>query len=171
MSFCTQICLWCKLYQAAAHHSHLRSTSHTYLNHTQLHFWLCIKDRFENANCGTSDSDDDAVTQHHCITLTLINQLRVNSSINQMRVAFHQCPTCFELFSQREIESHAYACAEAWVDPIGHPNQIAETPSEEEPACYNLTDATSTLGESAEANLKLISSLRSLRQCELTDCQ
>ena len=27
--------------------------------YSKLHFWLCIKDEFENANCGTSDSDDD----------------------------------------------------------------------------------------------------------------
>ena len=90
-------------------------------------------------------------------------------------MAFHQCPTCFELFSQGEIESHADACAEAWVDPIGDPDHVAEIAVEEEPA-GNLEDDASTMGESAEAtacNLEtvrnIVCSLRSLCQCELTN--
>lgn len=60
----------------------------------------------------------------------------------------------------------------AWVDPIGDPDHVAETLGEEEPACY-LEDATSTLRESAEANLEtvrnVVSSLRSSCECELTN--
>ena len=40
MQFCTQICLRCQLYQAAAHHSHLESTSQTYLNHIQSYIFV-----------------------------------------------------------------------------------------------------------------------------------
>ena len=169
--------------------------------YSKLHFWLCIKEEFENANCGTSDSDDDDLCspsfEVHCrptastpglsldttvsqspsstnsgSTLALTSCKPSATCTNSTPVAFHQCPTCFELFSQREIECHADACAEAWVDPIGDPDQEVETPSEEELACY-LADATSTLRESAEANLETVrntvSSLRSLCQCELTN--
>ena len=48
----------------------------------------------------------------------------------------------------------------------GHPDQVTETPSEDELACY-LADAASTLGESVKANLKLTSSLKSICQCQL----
>jgi len=47
------------------------------------------------------------------------------------------------------------ACAEAWVDPIGDPDHVAEIPGEEEPAQYQV-GATSTLRESAEANLETV---------------
>ena len=169
--------------------------------YSKLYFWLCIKDEFENANCATSDSDDDALCSpslevdcrptasnpgpslnttvpqsssatNSGSTIALTRGRPSATCTNSTPVAFHQCPTCFELFSQREIKSHADACAEEWVDPIGDPDHVAEIPVEEEPA-GNLADDTSTLGESAEANLETVKntvcSLRSLCQCELTN--
>ena len=126
--------------------------------YSKLHFWLCIKDEFENGNCGTNDSDDDDALYSPLLKvncrpkattpgLSLITTVSESPSstnsgstlaltrckpsaicTNSTPVAFHQCPTCFELFSQREIEFHADACAEAWVDPIGDPDHVAETP-------------------------------------------
>ena len=45
--------------------------------------------------------------------------------------SYHQCSTCLELFPQSEIEVHADACAEAWVDPIGDPDEVDDTPRNE----------------------------------------
>jgi hypothetical protein len=45
---------------------------------------------------------------------------------------FHQCPTCLSPFPYTEIEEHADACAEAWVDPIGALPLSIEIPSEDE---------------------------------------
>ena len=48
--------------------------------------------------------------------------------------SYPQCSTCLEFFPQSEIEVHADACAEAWVDPIGDPDEVDDTPpSEVEP--------------------------------------
>ena len=172
--------------------------------YSKLYFWLCIKDEFENANCATGDSDDDALfspslevdcrpttsnpgpslnttepqsssATNSGSTVALTRGKPTATCTNSTPVAFHQCPTCFELLSQGEIESHADTCAEAWVDPIGDPGHAAEIAVEEEPA-GNLEDDASTLGESAEAtacNLETVRntvcSLRSLCQCELTN--
>ena len=58
--------------------------------------------------------------------------------------SYHQCPTCLELFPQSEIEVHADACAEAWVDPIGDLDEVDDTPPNEvEP----MENATGTLRE------------------------
>ena len=84
--------------------------------------------------------------------------------------SYHQCPTCLELFPQSEIEVHADACAEAWVDPIGDLDEVDDTPPNEvEP----IEDATGTLREPLDINLEFlrneVSNLRRLCQCELTN--
>ena len=98
--------------------------------YSKLHF--CIKDEFENANYGSSDSDDDALCspslEVDCRPTATTHGLSLNTTVSQSPsstisgstlalprckpsatctnstpVAFHQCPTCF---SQREIKSH-----------------------------------------------------------------
>lgn len=85
-------------------------------------------------------------------------------------MCYHQCPTCLELFPQSEIEVHAGACAEAWVDPIGDTDVVDDTLANEvEP----MEDATGTLREPLDINLETlqneVSNLRRLCQCELTN--
>ncbi|PFX24927.1 hypothetical protein AWC38_SpisGene10459 [Stylophora pistillata] len=49
--------------------------------------------------------------------------------------SFHQCPTCLDLFPQSEIMLHADACAEAWVDPIGDPDEVDDASPNKIAAC------------------------------------
>lgn len=95
-----------------------------------------------------------------------------SATISSPSITYHQCPTCYGVFSQGEIESHADACADAWVDPIGDPDGVVEIQNDEDEKQCN-EDATDTPRESSEVNLETlkneVSNLRSACGCELTN--
>lgn len=85
--------------------------------------------------------------------------------------SYHQCPTRLELFTRSEVEVHADARAEAWVDPIGDPNEVDDTSRNE---VELMEDASETLREPLDINLGTIprnevsNNLR-LHRCQLTN--
>ncbi|XP_067027006.1 uncharacterized protein [Acropora muricata] len=158
--------------------------------YSKMYFWLCAKDDFESANNVTSsDSEDDMLTKHAfeasynssnvaCdVPVLTPPEVAIRSTCPDLlnkastsSTSYHQCPTCLELFPQSEIEVHADACAEAWVDPIGDLDEVDDAPPNEvEP----IEDATGTLREPLDINLETlrneVSNLRRLCQCELTN--
>lgn len=120
--------------------------------YSKMHSCVCAKDDFESAN---------NVTSSDYAKVTLLTKPAFEACYNSSAVArdvwiltspevairstcpsYHQCQTRLELFTRSEIEVRAYARAEAWVDPIGDPNEVDDTPRNEvEP----MEDATETL--------------------------
>ena len=158
--------------------------------YSKMYFWLCAKDDFETANNATSsDSEDGMLTKHafeacyngsnvaRDVPVLTPPEVAIRSTCpdllnkaSRSSTSYHQCPTCLELFPQSEIEVHADACAEAWVDPIGDLDEVDDAPPNEvEP----IDDATGTLREPLDINLETlrneVSNLRRLCQCELTN--
>lgn len=158
--------------------------------YSKICFWLCTKDDFESANNVTSsDSEDHMLTKpafEACyysstvardVPIVTSPEVAIRSTFPDLlneastsSTSYHQCPTCLDLFPQSEIMLHADACAEAWVDPIGDPDEVDDTsPNEVEP----MEDATGTLREPLDINLEAlrneVSNLRHLCQCELTN--
>ena len=77
-----------------------------------------------------------------------------SATISSPIITYHQCPTCYGVFTQGEIEFHADACADAWVDPIGDPDGVVEKQNvEDEKQCKEDSADTS---ESSEANLETL---------------
>lgn len=191
MSCYILICLLCKILPASNTPFTIEKYKRDLLKpYSKMYFWLCAKDDFESANNVTSsDSEDDMLTKHAfeasynssnvaCdVPVLTPPEVAIRSTCPDLlnkastsSTSYHQCPTCLELFPQSEIEVHADACAEAWVDPIGDLDEVDDAPPNEvEP----IEDATGTLREPLDINLETLrneaSNLRRLCQCELTN--
>lgn len=132
--------------------------------YSKMYFWRCTKDDFESAtNVPSSESEDHMLTKpafEACynsstvardVPIVTFPEVAVRSTFPDLlnkastsSTSCHQCPTCLDLFPQSEIMLHADACAEAWVDPIGDPNEVDDaSPNKVEP----MEDATGTLRE------------------------
>lgn len=109
--------------------------------------------------CGSASSSDTTFSSPVPLGVTSASvegsqtrSISASSSATISRpVSFQQCPTCYEIFPQEDIESHADACAEAWVDPIGDIEQSAETQSEEE-----IEESIDNSEDAPEVNLEAI---------------
>lgn len=111
--------------------------------YSKMYFWLCTKDDFESANNVTSSDNEDHMltkpafeacynssTVARDVAIVTSPEVAIRSTFPDLlnkastsSTSYHQCPTCLYLFPQSEIMFHADACAEAWVDPIGDPDE------------------------------------------------
>ncbi|PFX30006.1 hypothetical protein AWC38_SpisGene5197 [Stylophora pistillata] len=117
----------------------------------KMYSWLCTKDDFESANNVTrNDSEDHMLTKpafEACynsstvacdVPIVTSPEVAITSTFPDLlnkastsSTSYHWSPTCLDLFHQSKIMVHADTCAEAWVDPIGDPDEVDDTPPNE----------------------------------------
>lgn len=101
--------------------------------YSKTYFWLCSKLDFDRSNKSTdseSDEDNSMFYDHEenkelqgtkdskgDIPIHIIDD-ETESKVSKASEMVC-CPTCFQMFSLHQIEAHANACADNWVDPIG----------------------------------------------------
>lgn len=98
--------------------------------YSKLYFWLCSKLDFERSKQDVESESDEANSMFYDEERKVLHtdskvDTPIDISDDETENKFSKisemvsCPTCFQMFSLHQIEAHASACTDIWIDPIG----------------------------------------------------